>query len=210
MIPLMPPPSPNFSSPVVTFITSLSTSNNYTTVTWPAVALGTPAAGRYILISVHTDNNGLGPISATIAGVSATAISATANLGLFMALVPAGATGDISITFSGLTGRHVVGVWTVVGLSRSAQNSVTASGTSVVASCSIPSPRGSTVVAAVTHAGGTSVTWAGGVVKRFDLANGNIVRFSAADVSNLPIATQTLTATAPASGAWRITAVALL
>jgi hypothetical protein len=75
-----------------------------------------------------------------------------------MVAVPTGTTANITITFSGASTRHAIGVWCVTGLSRATPSGVKAAGTGLAASCSLAVSHGAAVVAAVSHAGGTGVT----------------------------------------------------
>jgi hypothetical protein len=207
--PLMPSPCVQFAAPSLSFTASFNTSNNYTTTTWTAVAIGAAAPNRYVIVSLHTDPGTVTPTAVTVGGINATLLQANDGIGLFIALVPTGTTANITITFSGLSGRHAIGVWSVTGLTRPTPVGVKAAGTGLAASCSLAVPHGSAVVAAVSHAGGTGVTWTGGVSEQFDVANGNPLRMSGAHVAGIAASTLTPTATSPASAAWRIAAIVL-
>jgi hypothetical protein len=207
--PLMPRISAHFAAPSLSFTASFNTSNNYTTTTWTAVAIGAAAPNRFVIVSLHTDPGTVTPTAVTIGGISATLLQANDGVGLFIALVPTGTTASIAIAFSGASTRHAIGVWSVTGLSRATPSGVKAAGTGLAASCSLALPQGAAVVAAVSHAGGTSVTWTGGLTERFDGANGNVMRMSGASAAGLSAASLTLTASSPASGAWRIAAIVL-
>jgi hypothetical protein len=207
--PLMPAPSVQFAAPVLSFTASFNTSNNYTTTTWTAVAIGAAATNRYVIVSLHTDPGTVTPTAVSVGGINATLLQAKDGIGLFIALVPTGTTANITITFSGLSARHAIGVWSVTGLTRGTPAGVKAAGTGLAASCSLVVPQGAAVVAAVSHAGGTGVAWTGGVTEQFDGANGNALRMSGAHVAGLAASTLTPTATAPASAAWRIAAIVL-
>ena len=145
----------------------------------------------------------------TVGGINATQLKVKDGIGLYIALVPTGTTANITITFSGPSARNAIGVWSVTGLTRGTPVGVKAAGTGLAASCSLAVPQGAAVVAAVSHAGGTGVTWRGGVIERFDGANGNPHRMSGAHVAGLAASTLTPTATSPASAAWRIAAIVL-
>ena len=53
--PLMPNPTVQFAAPTLSFTASFNTSNNYTTTTWTAVAIGAAASNRSVIVSLHTD-----------------------------------------------------------------------------------------------------------------------------------------------------------
>lgn len=90
----------------------------------------------------------------TVGGVNATLLQVKDGIGLFIALVPTGTTANITITFSGLSARNAIGVWSVTGLTRGTPVGVKAAGNGLAASCSLAVPQGAAVVAAVSHAGG--------------------------------------------------------
>jgi hypothetical protein len=190
--PLMPRISAHFAAPGLSFTASFNTSNNYTTTTWTAVSIGAAAPNRFVIVSLHTDPGTVTPTAVTIGGVSATLLQANDGVGLFIALVPTGTTASIAIAFSGASTRHAIGVWSVTGLSRATPSGVKAAGTGIMAACSLAVPHGT-----------------GGVTERFDAANGNVMRMAAASAAGLSAASLTLTASSPASGAWRIAAIVL-
>ena len=80
--PLMPRISAHFAAPSLSFTASFTTSNNYTTTTWTAVAIGAAAPNRYVIVSLHTDPGTVTPTAVTIGGISATLLQANDGVGL--------------------------------------------------------------------------------------------------------------------------------
>lgn len=209
--PLMPRHPSNLSPPVVTYQSANSSPSNLTTYTFAGQAIGTAAPDRYIFVSAHTDVGGASPTVVTVGGINATLIQANDGVGIFMALVPTGTTATIVVTFSTSCNRCAIGVWSATGLSRVTPiDSSKATGTGVSGATNVIVNHGGAVIAASTHAGGTSITWTGGGTKRFDFVNGNSTRYSGADVGTLA-ANAAMTSTSASSGSfgWRIAAVSL-
>src|SRR3990167_9128890 len=78
--------------PGFNFTASFNTSNNYTTTTWTAVAIGAAAPNRCVIVSLHTDPGTVTPTAVTVGGINATLLQANDGIGLFIALVPTGTT----------------------------------------------------------------------------------------------------------------------
>lgn len=98
----------------------------------------------------------------TVAGVSATElidyVSNTSNCGMYIAHVPTGTTGNVSVTFSGSMVRAGVGIWAITGLNSATPIDVAQSNT---LSVSIDVVSGG-VAAAVGYNHSTSTqTWTG-------------------------------------------------
>lgn len=111
-----------------------------TTYTFPAVALGTPAATRRIALAV----SGISTVSQHISSVSIGGVAATARqaeaadgqqyLEFWSATVPAGTTGDVVVTFTG-TGSNNCGIdWWIVNSDQAAPYDVAAVNTEIGAS----------------------------------------------------------------------------
>lgn len=93
---------------------------NITTKTWTGVSFGTPSEGRYIIVAIGTRNDTRTISSVTIGGVSATIIvqnqDGNATVGIAIALVPTGTSGDVAVTLNNAADAHYLGVWSVTGL----------------------------------------------------------------------------------------------
>lgn len=103
-----------------------------TTFTFSSQTLGVEASDRYIILGISARKAGItGTISSvTIGGVSATIINQVANntgsnnstVGLAIALVPSGATGDIVVTMSEAFLRCGIAFWRATGLESATPN----------------------------------------------------------------------------------------
>jgi hypothetical protein len=194
----------NYDDPTLTFTHSASDPSNLTTYTYSTVALGTESADRKILLAVHTNADGPGiPTSAVINGVSATLLSNTTGLGLFIADVPTGTSVTITATFSTTASRSAIGVWSLKGVSRPSDIFTNLStGTGTVASTSVTARRGDAVVAIVSHRNAADLVWTGGT-ERYDLTAGNLNHMGGADTKATADTTaQTFTATSASSQVW--------
>ena len=111
--------------PKVEYIGYLLQNNSggsYSSKTWTGAILGDPASDREIIFAISHNSPGSQTItSVTIGGVAATLGSAAGgaaigkSIGSAWAHVPTGATGDVTITFSGNISTVLIGVFRVTG-----------------------------------------------------------------------------------------------
>jgi hypothetical protein len=147
---------------------------NNSTYTFSSQDIGTAAADRYVIVAVSNSSAGSGSLSsATIAGVSATILQASANGGgdiattIIGASVPTGATGSVVVNFGTGQVRCAIGVWAVYGL-LSTTPVATASQSGNPGTLNVNTHSGGIVVAAgVSSDAGSSATWSG-ATERYD------------------------------------------
>ncbi len=147
-----------------------------------AADLGSAAANRYIIASVHSSNSVPDPSALTIGGVSATkAIGSTNvhNSSIWIANVPTGATGDIVVT-TGVTNRFCCGWYRATGLT-SITPTDTGVGTSATSfSDTLTTVVGGFIIIAATPgyiADGASTSFGGtGIVENYDQVQDDNVR----------------------------------
>lgn len=156
----------------ISFVDSDTNTTSGTSLTYSAVSLGAEAADRYIIVSAAQRNAGVSrPISsATIGGVAATIIAqdeslnagiAGNGLGLIIALVPTGATGDIVINYSGGSVlRGSIGVWSATGITSTATDTATDVASPFTQDLDI-SANGIGVGSCVTGVTSATFTWSG-------------------------------------------------
>ncbi len=192
--PINPLPAGVTSKPTVTFLNQGSTSTNYLTYTFTGRSLGVASANRYIVLSAHSSiTPSWLPVSATIAGVSANTLFSDQGLGLFIAKVPTGTTGDVTITFSATADRCFFGMWSLTGpwsggsaLIKSASGTTAGSGSP--ASVLTKYANGGVIISAATFgtSNGTTATWSGVMTGDYLNYNGSAARgFGAHTASNL-------------------------
>jgi len=116
------------------FITSVSSTSGLTTYTFSGVSLGAPSSDRQIIICAESRKTAgalceivacsIGGVAATVVAQQASAPTGTANYaGIASAIVPAGETGDVSITFSVAQLRCGLQVYSLAGASVGAHRS---------------------------------------------------------------------------------------
>jgi hypothetical protein len=105
------------------FLTNANTTTTLTSAsnTFSALSLGAEDANRYIVVGVSGVSGLSGDVATvTVAGVSATQLitntSTTINVGLYVARVPTGATGDVVVTYTNTPLRIGVVLWRLTGL----------------------------------------------------------------------------------------------
>lgn len=212
VFPINPLIVPVTSKPVIEFLNQGSTSNNATTYTFTGRSLGVESADRYIILSSHSTIYAAGtPISATIAGVSASLLFSDQGLGLFIAPVPTGTTGTITITFASLADRCFFGMWSLKGAwGKGSAIISSASGTSATASVNtLYANDGVTLAAATFGSTSTSPTWSGISTPDYYNFNGSATRgMGAHDASNLSgPSSKTISATCSSTN-WKIVSAA--
>ncbi len=95
--------------------------SNLSTYSYSGVNFGVPAPNRYVLVGFAARSaSTFTATSVTVAGQSATILGQYLNggtvSGMAIALVPAGTSGSVSITYSGAMVHSGVGVWTLTNL----------------------------------------------------------------------------------------------
>lgn len=164
------------------FVTSAARTVSLSSETFTAVSLGTAHADRKILIAVSTEGGASGtpPTTVTIGGISATQLTSNGTSSEFVAFwiatVPTGITGDIILTWSGITPRDVAfGLYRLVyfmsTLSDSAVLDVTSNITETI---NIDCPASGAIIAALTDDSDTAATWTT-MTELYDARSGNLL-----------------------------------
>jgi len=210
-VPLWKPAVEPFS---VSYRNSYADINDLTTYTFAAADLGTATPSRLVVVGAMAFGGTSDTVvaSATINGVAAT-IVAGANISVvsgsvvaavFYAAVPAGATGDIVVTFSGAKVRAAIGVWAVYGSSGAhtdADEFSSASATAFALSAlTVPTDGVGIVFAGTANVATTGFTWTN-ATERSDAVVELNNRYSGADTLVAGTATITGTVSAALAGA---------
>lgn len=148
----------------ITFTDSAGDATNLTTYTLSSLSFGTEAADRQIVVGVFGRTNSRTVSSMTIGGVAATQVVAGNNASngpndIWMAAVPTGTTGTVSVTFSGAMIRAAVAVWRMTGANPTAVSTGSDVGTDPSATINVPVNGGA--VGFCNSAATTSNTWVG-------------------------------------------------
>lgn len=132
----------------ISFEASEIKATNATVFTHTAMALGTASGDRQIVVAIDALNVAAlrTILSVTVAGVTATElVFASVNQGLrythaaiYIATVPAGATGDVVITWSGSQERASCATYAVYGALSTADDTNTSTADPMVATLDIP------------------------------------------------------------------------
>lgn len=162
-------------------------------------AAPTGADTRYIVVAVHAFTDGNALSSVTIGGVAATqVVSITDNTGsnqiltaLWIAAVPTGTSGSISLTFAGATVNATrLGTYRMINPS-SATAHATASddtATSGLIDLSLNVPSGGGVIAASLQRNGDLNTWVGATENYdTDVGTGEVISSASGTTSGTPL-----------------------
>ena len=122
VFPLIRSPKESFS---YSYLTEVEDTSNAATYNFSSVSFGVPSASRQIIVGTcGVIGSGQTISSVTIGGVSATQVVQASNggqpCGLFIANVPTGTSGTVSVTFSTTMGRAHIGVWRMVAANSAA------------------------------------------------------------------------------------------
>jgi hypothetical protein len=199
------------SSATVSFLQFAADATNVQTYTFSAANIGTPGNNRGIAVVAYNNNAALRTVSSiTVDGESLALLVADSEASGFDrleiwagAVGTANATGDIVITFSGITAGTIIAVWELHGV-----NSYTPTATDV-------EEADNTAMTAAVNAGGIALaassvnasstwTWTGDVTDHGEQTS-EVRSVSAASAAYA--ASATATATADASSPTQITSV---
>lgn len=156
----------------ITFLSSGINTSDQTNYTFSSIGLGSSNSSRYIIVAAHGIHNVARTLnSVSVAGISATQIqnlsfaSGTRAVGIFVAPVPSGTSGDIVLNFSGAMGRAGYGAWYLIS-STDATSAYASGGTATLSGSdlvlSLGTPSGGAAVAAVVESstsGTVTCTW---------------------------------------------------
>lgn len=168
------------TSATSTYIGNTSDTTDQTTYSFAGASIGTASSDRLVVCGFTARANAARTVSSvTIAGVSATLVGTAIDAGagadlatMWIAAVPTGTTGTISITFSAAMLRCNVGVWTITGggsatpTSTQTDNTVSSNVLSVSSDC----PANGCIIAVSENgqgSGSATATWAG-VTENYD------------------------------------------
>ena len=188
------------------FLQGAGDSTDLTTYTYASQNLGTASSDRVVVVAVSGRQSSARTItSVTIGGVSATEIGTRGSsqnpLGIWMAAVPTGTTGDVVATFSGAMLRSTIILWAVTGgatLSGASSGTDTATVTGVTG--------GFIIAAANTTGSGATFTWTN-ATERYDAVQESSLATSGADATT--VGSTTITATPTIASTNGIVVVAL-
>ena len=187
---------------------STSTADS-STYNFASVNLGTAAGDRYIIACVAARvGSGTPTIDAvSIGGVSATPVVTQVNtssgsnvIGIFIAAVPTGTTGDVDVTFSTTMLRCVVTLYRATGINPTPSD--TDSSTATDPTCNLDIPAGGFAIgAACVGSVAGSFTWTG-ITEDYDAATESFTMSSASDEfvsaqTGLTITADSVNSTAP-------------
>lgn len=159
----------------VSFLQGATATNNGTSHSFASQSFGAAAADRYIIVAVFS--NGPSVNSVTVGGVGASLLhrpgDAASQPEFWVAAVPTGTTGTISVSSSGTDNHKAIASWRVTGWDGSTLFDTAKNGTGAVAdpSLSIDIAAGGTVCAVVRT--NTTESFAGdwtGATERYNLS----------------------------------------
>jgi hypothetical protein len=156
----------------VTFTDSSVNGSALTTYTFATQALGTAAAGRVIVVGVGGGGQTRTVSSMTIGGTSATFIIRAAGTNetaeLWYAVVAAGTTGDVVVTWSGAQDGCGIGVWAVYDATSAPHDSSSDNNSDPATATTFDVPASGVAVGYVFQRTGSSTyTWTN-LTERFD------------------------------------------
>ena len=152
------------ASKSISYVNRYIITTNGTTYTFSACDIGVASADRRVIVGAHMYGGTSRQLSsATIAGISATEVTADLNSSaetvLIIANVPTGTTGDIVLTWSGSCAGSAVSVWYATGLtSDTPVAAVRNSSLTAPTSGSLTTVDGGFIVAAATCQYGSGTT----------------------------------------------------
>lgn len=176
----------------LTPLQSANSTADATTYTFSTQNLGTTSSDRYIIVSVHGRKAGasttissvtVGGVSASVVGQVTNFISNTDVVGLFIALVPTGATGDVVVTFGAGMVRAAIGMWAATGIPSATASQVLTSTATPSPSGNLDIPANGFAIAAGVNGSSGLTTWTG-LTEKFDASvpdTGNMVYTGASD-----------------------------
>jgi hypothetical protein len=145
------------------YLQSATSSSDLSTYTFSAQNLGTAASDRYIIVGVT--HRGTGVISTvTVDGIAAAELVVIANgstqVGLYLASVPTGTSGDVVVTLSTTTNRCGVHMWRAVGLGEASAFDTLAIAANILQGA-VEVPAGGFTVAVALNSQSDTFTWTG-------------------------------------------------
>lgn len=166
MIGVMPNPS-SYRRAIASYVGTTLDTSGLASVTLTGVSVGAPAPDRLVVaIVLGRDANARTIASVTIGGAAATAAVTSPSQnnpsGIYYALVPAGTSATVVVTFSAATTRMAVAIYTLTGCRNPAPAAVDQDyDTTTTLSASLARPRDAVVIAgSITSSSGT-FTWTG-------------------------------------------------
>jgi len=141
-----------------TFLQGAGDATDLTTYTFASQNLGTASSDRVIAVAVSGRQSSARTVSSvTIGGVSATEIGTRGSsqnpLGIWIAAVPTGTTGDVVVTFSGAMLRCHIVAWAVTG------GATLANASSGTDTATVTGVTGGFIIAAANTTGASTFTW---------------------------------------------------
>lgn len=154
----------------INFLSTVSSSADGTAYAFSGVDLGTASAGRFIIIpvSVFAADPSLGATSLIVGGVTATRNADVANgtkkQAIYSAIVPTGATANISLSMATVASSVILDVYRATVDSTTPVDTASDTGSSVVILPDLAVQSGGIVVAASYQftTGAVAATWTGG------------------------------------------------
>lgn len=169
--------------------------------TYSAVAIGTAASDRMVVVGVKGDGGGGQPTGVTIGGSAATKIveanDGTQFASLWARMVSSGTTADIVVTWSSAPSRQGISVYAVYGESGVTAYDTASSVANPPSTNALTIPANGVGIALAVGGGATNWTWVG-LTEDYD-ANSSGMANSSASLASSSATTPTITAT-PNSG----------
>ncbi|MEK7639128.1 MAG: DNRLRE domain-containing protein [Patescibacteria group bacterium] len=162
-------PSTSTASLQCTFLGSNTSTADLTTYTYNSQNLGTSSSDRYIVVTTGSRKGGVGGTlnSVTVGGQSATIVGQAANslantniTGLAIAAVPAGATGNVVVTWSAPMLRNYIGLYYLKGIASAVPFEV-ATSTTTDPSVNLDIEAGGCAIGTALSGTASSVIWTG-------------------------------------------------
>lgn len=209
------------SGATVTHTDNVLSTSDLTTYSFAGRSIGTAAAGRLVVVAVHTGDTADNTLaSGTIGGVAATVIGTSrandgvvwACTGLMYAVVPTGTTATIEVTWSAATFRCYIGVFAVYDLTSTTphDSNVTATGDPCdISGIDVPAGGVAIAAASVYDATNSSPTFAWtNLTERYDATGEGVNEGYSGACDNFAAAQSSMTITANPNPATRCSGVA--
>lgn len=156
--------------PTIELVDSAAQAPNQTVYTFSNRSLGDPVGDRLIAVTCHCEHGLASPpniSSVTIGGQSATVVverktslTAKGHVGIAIAAVPSGATGDIVVDWGNIRLSCGITVYRITGVpSTTADDTATAEGTSLGMTITIPATGVAVAAATAVEGGAGNASW---------------------------------------------------
>lgn len=167
------------------YVSTNGSASNTTTYTFTSQAIGTPAAGRRVVVAVANRDTSAVPSSVTVDGVGLTMDASkviTSVASVWSGVIPTGSTANIVVTYASSNTYCGIGVWETSGAPVATGVSGASSATPTV---SVATTAGDFVVGVLAYrvsVAGPSIAWNAATERYDDAVDGSVRQHSGADL----------------------------